>query len=72
MFRCDNCGSGFSVMAAARLDACPRCLAREQISVPLSFELGWRGPERGRPRAERSEPEADGLGDDDSRDAAVS
>jgi hypothetical protein len=43
MFRCDNCGSGYSVMAASSWDSCPRCLAKEKVSVPLSFELGWRG-----------------------------
>jgi hypothetical protein len=44
MFRCDNRGSGYSVMAASAWDACPRCLAKENVSVPLAFELGWRGP----------------------------
>ena len=48
MFRCDNCGSGYSVMAASSWDACPRCLAREKVSVPLTFELGWRGDSRSR------------------------
>lgn len=46
MFRCDNCGSGYSIQAAASWDSCPRCLARERINVPLSFELGWRGGDR--------------------------
>jgi hypothetical protein len=46
MFRCDNCGSGYSMKAAASWESCPRCLAKERINVPLSFELGWRdGPE---------------------------
>lgn len=49
MFRCDNCGSGYSVMAATSWDSCPRCLARDGISVPLVFELGWRGDRRRRP-----------------------
>lgn len=49
MFRCDNCGSGYSVRAASSLDSCPRCLARDSVSVPLTFELGWRtGSERPR------------------------
>ena len=43
MFRCDNCGSGYSMKAAASWESCPRCLARERINVPLSFELGWKG-----------------------------
>jgi hypothetical protein len=42
MFRCDNCGSGYSAQAASSWDSCPRCLAKERINVPLSFELGWR------------------------------
>lgn len=42
MFRCERCGSGYSTRAASSWNACPRCLAREQISVPLTFELGWR------------------------------
>ena len=43
MFRCDNCGSGYSMKAAASWESCPRCLAKERINVPLSFELGWTG-----------------------------
>ena len=42
MFRCDNCGSGYSAQAAAAWTSCPRCLAKEKIQVPLSFELGWQ------------------------------
>lgn len=42
MFRCDNCGSGFSAQAASSWTSCPRCLAKERIQVPLSFELGWQ------------------------------
>lgn len=42
MFRCDNCGSGFSAQAASSWEACPRCLAKEKIQVPLTFELGWQ------------------------------
>ena len=43
MFRCENCGSGYSRRAASSWDCCPRCLARDQVTVPLTFELGWRG-----------------------------
>lgn len=46
MFRCDNCGSGYSMRAASSWEACPRCLAKDQIKVPLNFELGWRGSGR--------------------------
>jgi len=42
MFRCESCGSGYSVQAAATWDSCPRCLAKERVRVPLAFELGWR------------------------------
>lgn len=45
MFRCDNCGSGFSAQAASSWTSCPRCLAKERIQVPLSFELGWQRQE---------------------------
>lgn len=45
MFRCDNCGSGYSAQAASSWTACPRCLAKEKIQVPLTFELGWRRQE---------------------------
>jgi hypothetical protein len=41
MFRCDNCGSGYSTRAAT-WESCPRCYAREGANVPLKFELGWR------------------------------
>jgi hypothetical protein len=40
MFRCDNCGSGYS--AQASWTSCPRCLAKEKVQVPLTFELGWQ------------------------------
>jgi hypothetical protein len=46
MFRCENCGSGYSMRAASSWKACPRCLARDKVTVPLTFELGWRGAER--------------------------
>jgi DNA-directed RNA polymerase subunit RPC12/RpoP len=42
MFRCDNCGSGYSAQAASSWTSCPRCLVKERIQVPLSFELGWQ------------------------------
>lgn len=42
MFRCDNCGSGYSAQAASSWTSCPRCLAKEQVQVPLTFELGWQ------------------------------
>lgn len=42
MFRCENCGSGYSAQAASSWASCPRCLAKEQVQIPLSFELGWQ------------------------------
>jgi hypothetical protein len=42
MFRCDNCGSGYSAQAASSWTSCPRCLAKEKVQVPLTFELGWK------------------------------
>lgn len=53
MFRCDNCGSGYSMRAASSWECCPRCLAKERINVPLSFELGWRGGDH--PEARKDE-----------------
>ncbi len=45
MFRCDNCGSGYSTQAASSWTSCPRCLAKDKIQVPLTFELGWQRQE---------------------------
>lgn len=42
MFRCDNCGSGYSAQAASSWTSCPRCLAKDKVQVPLTFELGWQ------------------------------
>lgn len=42
MFRCDNCGSGYSAQAASSWTSCPRCMAKEKVQVPLTFELGWQ------------------------------
>jgi hypothetical protein len=57
MFRCDNCGSGYSAQASSSWAVCPRCLAREKIQVPLTFELGWQrkeGPGQAAPRATKN------------------
>jgi hypothetical protein len=53
MFRCDNCGSGYSAQAVGSWTCCPRCMAKERVQVPLTFELGWR-----RPAAEPETPAA--------------
>lgn len=38
MYRCGNCGSGYSIQAAASWGSCPRCLARTRANIPLSYE----------------------------------
>jgi hypothetical protein len=59
MFRCDNCGSGYSTQAASSWTSCPRCLAKEKVQVPLTFELGWqRQGGRGKLNAEAANAEA--------------
>jgi hypothetical protein len=50
MFRCDNCGSGYSAQAASSWTSCPRCLAKDKVQAPLVFELGWKRPQE-RPSA---------------------
>lgn len=56
MFRCDNCGSGYSAQAMGSWTCCPRCLAKERVQVPLTFELGWRRQAKG-PAPARPAPE---------------
>jgi DNA-directed RNA polymerase subunit RPC12/RpoP len=51
MFRCDNCGSGYSAQAASSWTSCPRCLAKERVQSPLTFELGWQRQGSARPSA---------------------
>jgi DNA-directed RNA polymerase subunit RPC12/RpoP len=58
MFRCENCGSGYSAQAASSWTACPRCLAKEKVQFPLTFELGWKRP--GREVVDRLAPQARG------------
>jgi predicted nucleic acid-binding Zn-ribbon protein len=38
MFQCEKCGSRYSAMHAATIENCPRCLARDQTSAPLTFK----------------------------------
>ena len=67
MFRCDNCGGGYTARMASSWDCCPRCLAKSKINVPLKFELGWhsgaheRGPSAGKlgPHADYPAPGED-------------
>jgi hypothetical protein len=58
MFRCDNCGSGYSAQAASSWTSCPRCLAKEKLQVPLTFELGWERQSGGAPVTAESRAEA--------------
>jgi uncharacterized OB-fold protein len=37
MFRCERCGSAFSPIRVPAGQTCPRCRAREGVSVPLTF-----------------------------------
>jgi hypothetical protein len=56
MFRCDNCGSGYSAQAATSWTSCPRCLAKEKVQVPLIFELGWQRQEARRADSGTAQP----------------
>lgn len=60
MFRCDNCGSGYSAQAASSWTSCPRCLAKEKVQVPLTFELGWQRQD-GRDQSTPSVPTPSGA-----------
>jgi hypothetical protein len=57
MFRCDNCGSGYSAQAAGSWTCCPRCMAKDRVQVPLTFELGWQRSTDG--KAEPAQPEGE-------------
>jgi hypothetical protein len=59
MFRCDNCGSGYSAQAASSWTSCPRCLARDKTLVPLTFELGWKRQQADGERQEQQQGSAD-------------
>jgi hypothetical protein len=39
MFYCERCGTRFNAAAASSASNCPRCRARDGVSVPLSFRL---------------------------------
>lgn len=38
MFQCEKCGSRYSAMHAATIENCPRCLARDRTTSPLTFK----------------------------------
>jgi anaerobic ribonucleoside-triphosphate reductase len=37
MFRCERCSSGFGFVRTGAHEICPRCRARDGVSVPLTF-----------------------------------
>lgn len=39
MVRCERCGTGFGPIQAAVLEFCPRCRARDHVSVPLIVQV---------------------------------
>ena len=39
MYRCERCGSSFSPFRVSSHQNCPRCRARERVSVPLVLEM---------------------------------
>jgi len=40
MYRCERCGSSFSPIRVSSRQTCPRCRARDRVSVPLVLEMG--------------------------------
>jgi hypothetical protein len=39
MFACERCGAAFSPIRIGAGSICPRCRARDGVSVPLTFRL---------------------------------
>jgi hypothetical protein len=39
MYTCERCGSGFSPIRIGVAASCPRCRARDGVTVPLTFTL---------------------------------
>lgn len=72
MFRCDNCGSGYSARAAT-WESCPRCYAKEGVEHPLTLEFGWHASGvRAREEAEEDlERAAERVGDAGAAPAAA-
>jgi len=38
MFTCERCGSSFSPIRVSSRQNCPRCRARDRVSVPLTLD----------------------------------
>jgi hypothetical protein len=67
MYDCQRCGTSFSPMRIASPEACPRCLAREGMRVPLTYSLFAEVPDPSRAA------QAAGPGDfEPSQDAGLS
>ena len=47
MVRCGRCGTGFG-MENAILESCPRCMAKDRVAAPLTWQLreGGRAAEK--------------------------
>ena len=50
MFRCESLRERLLDASGDLVGVLPTCLARDNVTVPLTFELGWRGGERGERR----------------------
>ena len=38
MLRCERCGSSYSARHTVATNECPRCLAKDRVSAPLSVK----------------------------------
>ena len=56
MFTCERCGAAFGPIQAAVLEFCPRCRARDRVSVPLiSRRVANPAPPRTEPPRKRAD-----------------
>ena len=62
MVHCERCGSSFSPIRAATIGYCPRCLLRDDVSVPLIVGIV---------KAPSEDGEDDGSGSDRKGDDAT-
>jgi hypothetical protein len=61
-YRCERCGARFSPIRVSNHQNCPRCRARDRVSVPLTLEMGpFAGLREGDGKGDRSmiDPEPD-------------
>jgi len=45
MYVCEQCGSSFSPIRISSPGACPRCLVRDRVRVPLVFSPFFGSPD---------------------------